>query len=717
MRSTEPHPDALDGLPLQVTKRLQASNPKSEPASEPEPAPEPEFEPLQVSVLDLQFRRLKKQWNKAKGRFEDKTDPDDTINWNDTLSDAHYAFSLVRMLTSLNDVSAEVHVRSQQFITAAKHVMAGKRNIAWETRPVKLDAYELLAFLPKFMDYLHRLRDGPFQEENVAIAHHLEYFATFLREEFREDLLSLTALRSEKFTIFPLLWDLLVPGMVLFTHCDVTGQPSLVRLNTLNLTDSWWDPPDAAYWTLVVEYIDLAGDRIGLVEREIVQPYFSGARPVRELVAYPMDPNVMPNYDRVMEQMIERGKKRASLTDWCHKQYDGTAFKRVTVKGKPDKFEYRPIPIKSRIIIDREMFDQNSTMAAPPIMHELDLDNLSLSLHSDFADAKHALMAPRVYGFSLSDKAWLYLDVTKITDIEWDVELYNDLDLDPEKKELLRALIEARSPGRDGAGAVFSDASWGKGMGLICNLHGAPGSGKTMTAEALSEVTQNPLYIVGPGDLGTYTVELERRLWTLFRLAARWHAVVLIYDADVYLEESFLNQISRNAAAVILMRKLEYHSGVVFLTTNRDSIFEGGMKSRIDLSLSYENPTEELRVHLWDTLLRRTNMAVEERAKFARIHAEAGSLLHLNGRQIKSAVKLATSNAEHEGRATVADDVLRVVAVLERQGKLESRIDPPAPLPPTTPLYKMITYASIGAAVGLLLDISSSLALELPLLA
>lgn len=68
----------------------------------------------------------------------------------------------------------------------------------------------------------------------------------------------------------------------------------------------------------------------------------------------------------------------------------------------------------------------------------------------------------------------------------------------------------------------------GKGGGLIAVLHGRPGVGKTLTAEAVSELLEAPLYSVTAGELGVQADQLEKRLRDALDVAQSWGAVLLI---------------------------------------------------------------------------------------------------------------------------------------------------------------------------------------------
>jgi SpoVK/Ycf46/Vps4 family AAA+-type ATPase len=71
----------------------------------------------------------------------------------------------------------------------------------------------------------------------------------------------------------------------------------------------------------------------------------------------------------------------------------------------------------------------------------------------------------------------------------------------------------------------------------IAVLHGPPGTGKTLTAEAVAEILERPLYMVGSSELSTIPSILERNLKSILKLASAWDAVLLIDEADVFLEQ------------------------------------------------------------------------------------------------------------------------------------------------------------------------------------
>ena len=146
-----------------------------------------------------------------------------------------------------------------------------------------------------------------------------------------------------------------------------------------------------------------------------------------------------------------------------------------------------------------------------------------------------------VYGFSLTDKLWctsltlsmnstppnrwnlVEFSVERVTPIVWNDEAFRNLVLPGDRKTLLQSLVEAHNGDLE-----FDDFVQGKGHGLVINLFGPPGVGKTLSAEATSEHVRRPLYIVGGGDVGTDATSLDVTLRETFEIATDWQAIVLI---------------------------------------------------------------------------------------------------------------------------------------------------------------------------------------------
>jgi SpoVK/Ycf46/Vps4 family AAA+-type ATPase len=214
----------------------------------------------------------------------------------------------------------------------------------------------------------------------------------------------------------------------------------------------------------------------------------------------------------------------------------------------------------------------------------------------------------------------------------------------------------------------FDDIVKGKGRGLILVLHGPPGVGKTLTAECVAEFSHRPLYIVSSGDLGTSSSVLDERLGRTLDLASTWKAVLLIDEADVFLERRSLHDMERNSLVSIFLRTLEYYSGILFMTTNRVRTFDDAFKSRIHVPLKYEELPASSRVKIWKNFLNNVEGGVDIDENGYEKLADG----RLNGRQIKNVVRTAKSLAAHKKRRL---DHAQLQQVMDIQMAFEKELD------------------------------------------
>eukprot|EP01114_Cavostelium_apophysatum_P015219 TRINITY_DN4103_c0_g1_i2.p1 TRINITY_DN4103_c0_g1~~TRINITY_DN4103_c0_g1_i2.p1 ORF type:complete len:396 (+),score=155.16 TRINITY_DN4103_c0_g1_i2:846-2033(+) len=247
---------------------------------------------------------------------------------------------------------------------------------------------------------------------------------------------------------------------------------------------------------------------------------------------------------------------------------------------------------------------------------------------------------PTVAGFSFACKKWGEILVTHLEPIKFDDKAYDRLVLPGEKKSLIKALVDQHQKHRK----IVTDIISGKGGGRIFLLHGPPGVGKTLTAEAIAERLQDPLYSVTVGELGTSTKDLEAKLQEILEVASIWNAVILIDEADIFLEARSDNDIIRNAMVGIFLRLLEYHQGVLFLTTNRVKCFDEAFNSRISVALKYEQLDEAARSKVWHNFLVLTEVEGDVQSLANKL-----AKFELNGRQIRTAIQLSQALAQSEG--------------------------------------------------------------------
>lgn len=239
---------------------------------------------------------------------------------------------------------------------------------------------------------------------------------------------------------------------------------------------------------------------------------------------------------------------------------------------------------------------------------------------------------PYIRVFDLSRHTFASIHVNNLEPYIWDDTLIDKLVLPQDKKDLISILIQ-------GSSASLEDIVKGKTGGIIVIATGAPGTGKTLTAEVFSETIRRPLYVVQCSQLGTDEEKLEKSLSKVLERASRWKAILLIDEADVYIHERG-NDIRQNAIVGVFLRVLEYYRGVLFMTSNRSTIIDDAIMSRATAWIRYEKPQtdEELR-SVWRVLS--TQYKVELSAETVARLLKEFPAPNIAGRTIKNLLKLA----------------------------------------------------------------------------
>jgi hypothetical protein len=78
---------------------------------------------------------------------------------------------------------------------------------------------------------------------------------------------------------------------------------------------------------------------------------------------------------------------------------------------------------------------------------------------------------------------------------------------------------------------------------------------------------------------------MELQLTQVFQIASHWDAILLLDEADVFLDRRSSQDLVRNTLVSVFLRKLEYCKGIMFLTANQVSEFDEAILTRIYLML------------------------------------------------------------------------------------------------------------------------------------
>ncbi|KAJ7048837.1 hypothetical protein C8F01DRAFT_1379376 [Mycena amicta] len=647
-----------------------------------------------VKRVDYYFSRWGKQWKYKNMNSKVTVETLPILGGGNNDPWKEYSFVLVRTIPQQENrqPTFKVVIKSEYILKACQDVIQTWPGISWNADPLEMEPEIFLTWHQSFVQYRDALaaRKSRTEQENNIMSS-VTTLLSFLATDYRSTLAQIARLTAHGEITFDLLYAILVPRTLIVARCAVTGLERLFRLESFTRTAVEGVP----VYALALEGVDLV-DRpmtqtvgVGRVQASMFIPYFKGAARIDTLDAYPL--RFHPNETQVVEMVKQRGQKWVALLGIHHQEYNGIAavkaMNRVVrhqVKGRimVDRSTYAktnpnypfptPVPPKAEdgtngnpngnhfpgMVMQYDVYGQPMQTPAGgqgfgdgALVHaqaEASTENKELT-------EEELLLTPTVvYGFSLSDKMWLEFDVTKVQPVQWNEDAFANLVLPTDRKVLLQSLVEAHHQETG-----FDDFVKGKGAGLVVNLFGPPGVGKTFSAEATSEHVKRPLYVIGGGDLGTRAADLDVSLERVFNVATAWKAIVLIDEADVFLERRSLHDLERNAMVAVFLRHVEYYRGILFLTTNRVQAFDEAFLSRIHVALHFSDLTESSRAQVWRAFIARAGVTIVE---------EDIALLakrEVNGRQIKNAVRTAHSLALAKKEAVGFGHILQTLDAMD----------------------------------------------------
>lgn len=235
---------------------------------------------------------------------------------------------------------------------------------------------------------------------------------------------------------------------------------------------------------------------------------------------------------------------------------------------------------------------------------------------------------PYLEVYSLTTHEPLYVHMVNLEDYVYDDTLREKLVLPESHKDLLDILTEDLS-------ILSGDIIKGKSNGTTILCKGEPGTGKTLTAEAYSEITHRPLYKVNSGQLGVGPSEVEESLEKILKRAERWGAVLLIDEADVYIRQRG-DDMHQNAVVAAFLRTLEYFSGLLFMTTNRVNDVDDAIVSRCIASILYNKPDKDNAKRIWKVISNEFGLGIHDGLIEELVH----KFPSMSGRDIKELARL-----------------------------------------------------------------------------
>jgi hypothetical protein len=268
----------------------------------------------------------------------------------------------------------------------------------------------------------------------------------------------------------------------------------------------------------------------------------------------------------------------------------------------------------------------------------------------------YLLLTGRIWGFALGKNQWAQFDVMGFTNSAKSIDnnrAFDNLILEKKDIDLLKALTvtgDVEVGGGESVSFEQTDFVNGKALGKMILLHGPPGVGKSFTVD----------------------------------LAQRWNAVVLLDEADTFLEQRKLHDLDRNALVAAFLHVLEYFPGLIFWTSNLPAWLDDAVVSRFHLIIEYDYLTQKQREKIWFNFVEKSKReetarraAQGEGATFPRLEIADDFLvyvskspmvmdLELNGREIRNAYQAAVRVAIQRAREDSRDGLLGTVTLCHR---------------------------------------------------
>lgn len=583
----------------------------------------------EVQTMKIEFKHLDRKFdNEDKPYFlERKKEDIDTAQNKDWWR--LYAFCNVRRYDSDGDLDETcLYVNPQPLRQLLKDVIGN-----YPSDPIDVDDVQIAAPYHSLFHCRKQLEEvGLKRFEDNCDTQSLEQLKLLLewtRTNFELEIAAYERCLSSdsKAIAYDKLWTLFNPGTMV--HAKLQTYHRVFRV-----IDYWYDDDDDDLpgFNLNTRFVDYDGESFGHRRLDLCIPKYTGTREISSHDVRPLD--FVEEALEIREMLLARGKRFAELAAGPNfVQYKGIALKRnPNCAGRYLRFD-----ATGRIMID------------PKTYHRLDANdsiwvtNFDKDHGKEFTEEDMLLASAVVRGYSMTAKRFLEFPLDNISPVEWNSRCFEDLVLDASTKKTVQALVSTHSQRKTDVSPEdgFDDIVRGKGRGLVCVLHGPPGVGKTLTAECVAEYVQRPLFMVSSGDLGVSSEELDKQLTEIMDMTSTWRAVLLIDEADVFLEQRALHDLHRNAMVSVFLRVLEYYSGILFLTTNRVATFDEAFKSRIHIPIRYTDLDVPSRLQIWRNFCTKVPGGIDiGESEFEKL-AECD----LNGRQIKNIIKAAESLA------------------------------------------------------------------------
>lgn len=657
----------------------------------------------------------------------------------------------------------QVDIKSKILRNALQEVFKECKSISLVEETPQIDPHTLFHYYDELKHYvkktlkpkLKKAKKSKIRKQLTQQIAQCKLLLSYIDEDYDATRKALKPMLKAGTITYDLVWALFKPNTIAFTPTYTNkDDPRCFKVDFTYEYESWMTGQKS--WVIDGRYLEYDGKAFGLGDHQVTVSSFKGHRKITSLSAYPLKYHKDP--ESIKEQLIARGKKFVALQGMNYRAQKGIAY----MKHKNSVIRFI---INGRVMIDPAIFrrinpnypysylkhdeldqdgedvdddDESDCCGCGSGEDDSETDKLRVIMWKDSKGKKHPIQvyqseideengrnlggqldetedasdtkrqvfteeelliaSPVVLGFAFSEKLWLEFSLSGIDEIKWNSEAFSSLVLPPRIKQNLKGLVSSH---RFNAARTIDDVIQGKGKGLNVVLHGPPGVGKTLTGESIAEYLKCPLYAVSAGELGTNSRTLETDLNRIMDITHSWGAILLLDEADVFLEARQPQDVMRNSLVSVFLRLTEYYQGILFLTTNRVETFDEAFQSRIHMGIRYENLSAKARREIWKWHVGKVESmrdAEDKKIEEKKVKAENGkekdgadtgedtgtvsksgeivkpfseadfdelSKRTMNGRQIKNTVKTSQAIALSEKTPFSMEHVKRVLEVAE----------------------------------------------------
>ena len=280
------------------------------------------------------------------------------------------------------------------------------------------------------------------------------------------------------------------------------------------------------------------------------------------------------------------------------------------------------------------------------------------------------LLPPILPGYDLQQNKWLKLSVASISPIIWQKQAFQNLCIDEATKELLMALVpnDMKSKRKQNEDIIES-----KKQALILLFHGPSGTGKTLAAECIAEISEKPFLRISVADIGSKPAELEKIIGTASNIGKTWDCVLLLEGAGVVFEERPVNNLGRNALGAAFRLLVDDLIGTLILTCKYLGTFDNVFLSRVNLAVNFGPLKSEQRRSIWSKLLTKAQLSGDAEDNLLE-HVDKLAEIDMNWRQIHNIVSGAQQLASYKKRPLDYRTLEQVVRSSEQFNKLLTTI-------------------------------------------